>query len=165
MHSGGIGNGTRSVTAAPLDLLPPADQPGEEVTDSLLLPRQGSQHRFPVASSLTQPQTTSSALKSWLSPGWFTGRILCLDFQRCSRTASSSRASALSQITFGGPACLPSVAPEMPPIFLNCCSHAAPSTPPLQQGLYCHRGWKPGSRNDARKELHMAESALEYWSS
>ena len=35
---------------------------------------------------------------------------------------------------------------------------------PMQQGLYCHNVRKPGSRNDTRQELQMAESALEYWS-
>ena len=69
------------------------------------------QHRFPVASSLTHPQTASSALKSGLKPGRFTSPGFRPGIRRYSRTASpllSLRrgAGALPQMTFSGPACL-----------------------------------------------------------
>ncbi len=46
------------------------------------------QHRFPVASSLTHPQTASSALKSGLKPGRFTSPGFRPGIRRYSRTAS-----------------------------------------------------------------------------
>ena len=60
-------------------------------------------HRFPVASSLAQPQTASSALKSGLYPGRFTSRSPKPGVCKNSRTASPRCAGALSQITVNGP--------------------------------------------------------------
>ena len=85
--------------AAALDLLLPAGQPVEEVSDSLLYQGLVPKHRFPVASSLAHPQTASSALKSGLYPGRFTSLNSKPGVRRYSRTASPRCVGALSQIT------------------------------------------------------------------
>ena len=96
-----------------------------------LVPR----HRLPVASSLAQPQTASSALKSGLYPGRFTSRRFSPGLLRSSLTASPRCAGALSQITFSRPPCLfrncsRKAADGRQQTFRCCCCPPTPSTPP-----------------------------------
>ena len=82
--------------AATFGLIAPAGQTGKEAADPLPGLRRGRlctrafvpKHWFPVTSSLTQPQTASSALKSGLYPGRFTSCSPSPGVLRYSRTAS-----------------------------------------------------------------------------